>query len=88
MWHTAKYGDPYLEVSALHLPIQVHTHTMNTHPEQWAAIYAAGARGSVGGSVPCSRAPLRGIKGGESAVHSLPTRQSLPDRVSNPQPFN
>ncbi len=29
---------------------------MNTHPEQWAAI-CCGARGAVGGSVPCSRAP-------------------------------
>ncbi len=31
-----------------------------------------GARGAVGGSVSCSRAPRRGIEGGESAVHSLP----------------
>ncbi len=31
------------------------THTaVNTHPEQWAA-NVAGARGAVGGSVPCSR---------------------------------
>ncbi len=31
-----------------------------------------GAQGAVGGSVPCSRVPHRGIEGGESAVHSLP----------------
>ncbi len=35
-----------LRIRALHLPIQVHTHsseqthTVNTHPEQWAAVYA------------------------------------------------
>ncbi len=28
--------------------------------------------GAVGGSVPCSRAPRRGIEVGESAVHLLP----------------
>ncbi len=47
-------------------PSRVHTHTVNTHPEQWATIYAVapgeqlgvrchlccGARGAVGGSVP------------------------------------
>ncbi len=32
-----------------------------------------GIRGAVGGLVPCSRAPRRGIEGGESAVHSLPS---------------
>ncbi len=33
-------------------PSKVHAHTVNTHPEQWAA------RGAVGGSVPCSRSLL------------------------------
>ncbi len=34
------------------------THTVvNTHLEQWAAIYVAAPIGAVGGSVPCSRAP-------------------------------
>ncbi len=48
----------------------VNTHTINTHPEQWAAIYAAVeqlevqclAQGHLG----------RGVEGGESAVHSPP----------------
>ncbi len=31
------------------------------------------ARGAVGGSVPCSRAPHRGIEGGERAVFTPPT---------------
>ncbi len=47
-WHVAKYGD-ILRICALHLThpkcththTAVNTHTMNTHPEQWAAIYAA-----------------------------------------------
>ncbi len=45
----------------------VNTHTVNTHPEQWAAIYAEG-------SVPCSRAPCRGIEGGREPlyIHSPP----------------
>ncbi len=40
---------PILEIRALHLThpkythtaVNTHTHTVNTHPEQWAAIYAA-----------------------------------------------
>ncbi len=39
-WHTAKYGDPYLELLLCILPIRVHTHsnehthTVNTHSEK------------------------------------------------------
>ncbi len=44
-WHTAKYGDPYLEFMLCIYPSKVHTHThssehthtVNTHPEQLAA---------------------------------------------------
>ncbi len=36
-----KSGDPYTELVLCIYPSQAHTHTMNTHPEQWAAIYAA-----------------------------------------------
>ncbi len=42
-----KYGDPYAEFDSMHLThpkcthTAVNTHTVNTHPEQWAAIYAA-----------------------------------------------
>ncbi len=56
-----------------------HTHTMNTHTHREHTARAVGsqlscgARGGVGGSVPCSRAPRRGIEGGESAGHSLPS---------------
>ncbi len=77
-WHTTKYGDPYSEFVLCIWPIQSahtqqwththreHTHTVNTHPEQWA-------RGAVGGSVPCSRAPQSWYWGWrESAGYSLP----------------
>ncbi len=86
---------PILGIRALHLPIQVHTnssehkHTVNTHPEQWSAIYAAapgeqlGVRCLAQGHLPCHV-----TEGGESAVHSLPHWQSLPDRDSNSQPFD
>ncbi len=45
-----------------------HTHTVNTHPEQWAAIYTAapGKQFSDQGHLN------RGIEGGESAGYSLP----------------
>ncbi len=47
MWHTAKYGDPYSEfvlcINPSNVPTHIseHTHSVNTHPEQWAAIYVA-----------------------------------------------
>ncbi len=70
---------PILEIYALHLPIQSahthsseHTHTVNTHPEQWAAIYAA-VPGEQLGDRCLAQVPLScGIEGGESAGHSLP----------------
>ncbi len=70
-WHTAKYGDPYSEYLLYIYPSKC-THTQQwtyTHPEQWAAIYAAAPGEQLG---PCSRAHRRGIDGRESAVHSLP----------------
>ncbi len=36
--------------SKVHTHSSEHTHTMNTHPEQWAAILCFCARGAVGGS--------------------------------------
>ncbi len=47
-----------------------------------------GTRGAVGGSVPCSRAPHRGIEGGQSAVHSLPQLHLLLAWDLNLQPFD
>ncbi len=55
-------------------PSKVHTRTVNTHPEQWAAIYAAAPREQLGVRCLAQGSHLsRGIEGGESAVHSLPT---------------
>ncbi len=65
---------PILGICALHLshPKWTHTHTMNTHPEQWAAIYAAAPGEQLGVWYLAQGHLSRGIEGGESAVHSLP----------------
>jgi len=79
-----------LGIRALHLPIQVHTHTntVNTHTRGAVGSHlCCSAQGAVRGSVPCSRAPRRGIEGGESPVHSFHL-QFLPDRDLNLQPFD
>ncbi len=48
------------------------THTVNTHPEQWAAIYAVAPGEHLGVRCFAQGYLSRGIEGGESAVHSLP----------------
>ncbi len=72
----------------VHTHSSEHTHTVNTHPEQWAAIYAAAPGEQLGVWCLAQGHLGRGIEGGESAGHSLPHRQSLPARDSNPQPFD
>ncbi len=83
---------PILGISALHLTyskcthtaVNTHTHTPWTHT--WGRHLCFGTRGAVGGSVPCSMAPRRGIEDGESAGHSLPpTYNSCWTWDSNPQ---
>ncbi len=69
---------PILEIGPLHLTHPTHphtqqwvvnTHTVNTHPEQWAAI--APAPGEQLGVQCLAQGHLsHGIEGGESAVHS------------------
>ncbi len=73
-WLVAKYGDPYLELCALHLTHpSAHTHTaVSSEHTQWAANAAApgeqlGVRCLAQGSHLS-----RGIEPGESAGHSLP----------------
>ncbi len=74
--------------SKVHIHSSECTHTVNTHPEQWAAIYAAapgeqlGVRCLAQGHLSC------GIEGGESAVHSLSHLQFLPARNSSSQPLD
>ncbi len=62
---------------------------VNTHTEQWAAIYAA-APGEQLGVLCLAQGHLsRGIEGGKNAVHSPPPHlQYLPARESNSQPFD
>ncbi len=81
-WHTAKYGDLYSEFVLCLLPIQsahtqqwTHTHTVNTHPEQWPAIYSVeeqlGVRCLAQGYLS------RGIEGGrERCTFTFPTYNS------------
>ncbi len=71
-WHTAKNGDLYSEFVLCIYPIlSAHT-AVNTHPEQWAAIYAAAPGEQLGVWCLAQGHLSRGIEGGESAVHSLP----------------
>ncbi len=55
-----------------HSSEHTHTHTVNTHPEQWAAIYAAAPGEQLGVRCLAQGQLSRGIEGGESAGHSLP----------------
>ncbi len=71
--HTAKYGDQYLEfVLCIYSSKFTHTHTMNTHPEQWAAIYAAALGEQLGVQCLTQGHLSHGMEGGESTEYSLP----------------
>ncbi len=79
---------PILEIGPLHLTHPsahtqqwvVNTHTVNTHPEQWAAI--APAPGEQLGVQCLAQGHLsHGIEDGESAVHS----QSPPSIPARPE---
>ncbi len=58
--------------SEVHTHSSEHTHTVNTHPEQWAAIYAAVPGEQLRVRCLAQGHLSRGIEGGESAGHSLP----------------
>ncbi len=70
-----------------HTAVNTHTHTVNTHLEQWAAIYAAAPGEQLGVQCLAQGHLSRGIEGGESAVHSVHL-QFLPAQDSNSQPFD
>ncbi len=86
-----------LRIRALHLPIQsahtqqwTHTHTVNTHPEQWAAIFFMLRRpGSSWGFGALLKGTSVVVLKVERAlyIHS-PHLQSLPARDSNSQPLD
>ncbi len=59
--------------SKVHTHTAVNTHTVNTHPEQWAAIYAAAPGEQLGVRCLAQGHLSRGIEGGESAGYSLPS---------------
>ncbi len=85
---------PILGIRALHLPIQ------GAHTQQWTHTHREHTPWAVGSHLCCSAGEhlgvrclaqghlSRGIESGESAVHSLPTRQSLPDWDLTSQPFD
>ncbi len=76
-----------LVICALHFT-HPSAHTPWTHTRSSGQPFMPRRPGSSRGSVPCSRAPRRGIVGGERAlyIHSLHL-QFLPARDSNSQPF-
>ncbi len=72
----------------VHTHSSKHTHTVNTHLEQWAAFYAAAPGGAVAGSVPCSRAPQSWYWGWrEHCTFIPPTYNSCRTWDSNSQPL-
>ncbi len=75
--------------SKVHTHSSEHTHTMNTHPEQWAAIYAAVLGEQLGVRCLAQGHLSHGIEGGERAVHSPTggTNNSCQIWDSNPRPL-
>ncbi len=90
-WHTAKYGDSHSEFCIYPSKCKhtaVNTHTVNTHPEQWAALYAA-APGEQLGVWCIAQGHLVVVLKVESALYIHYTQiQFLPDWDSNSQTFD
>ncbi len=85
-WSEVTWGQvwcPILGIWALHLTHPKCTHTaVNTHPEQWAAIFAAALGEQLGVRCLAQGQLSRGIEGGESAVHSPPPTPTYnPSRI-------
>ncbi len=89
----AKYGNPYSELVLCIYPILsahtqqwTHTHTLNTHPEQWAAIYAAVPGDQLGVRCLAQGHLSRGIEGGDKISNRnslLQVSLQVIDPVSN-----
>ncbi len=84
---------PILGICALHLShprwtaVNTHTH-VNTHPEQWAAIYAAAPREQLGARCLDQGHLIVELRVERALyIHSIHL-QFLPARDSNPQPFD
>ncbi len=67
--------------------MHTHTHTVNTHQEQWAAIYAVAPGEQLRVRCLAQEHLSRGIEGGERAVHSLPPPTIPAGRDSNLWPL-
>ncbi len=67
------YNQVWWPILGMCAPFKVDTHSSeHTHtPRAVGSHLCCSTQGAVGGLVPWSRAPHRGIEGGESAVHSL-----------------
>ncbi len=87
---------PILGMCALHLThskcthtaVKTHTHTVNTHLELWAAIYAAAPGEQLGFRCLAWGHLSRGIEGGrEHCTFPHPTYNSCWTRDSNSQPL-
>ncbi len=72
--------------SKVHTHSSEHTHTVNTHPEQWAAIYAAAPGEQLGVRCLPQGHLSRGIEGGERAL-DIPPPTIPAGRDSNSQPL-
>ncbi len=69
----AKVWLPILWICALHLTYpSANTHTMNTHPEQWATIYAAALGEQLGVRCLAQGHLSRGIEGGRERCTFTP----------------
>ncbi len=78
---------PILRICALHLTHPKCTHTaVNTHPEQWAAIYAAAPGEQLG--VRCKGTSVVVLRVGRVLYIHSSHLQFLPARDSNSQPFD
>ncbi len=85
----AKYGYPYSEFVLCIYPIlSAHTHTqqwtrthsVNTHPEQWAAIYAAAPGEQLGFGALLKNTSVMVLRVKRALyIHSPPHLQFLPD---------
>ncbi len=86
---------PILRICALHLThpncthtAVEHTHTVNTHPEQWAAIYAAAPGEQLGVRCLAQGHLSLGIEGGrECCTFTPPTYNLCRTWDSNSQPL-
>ncbi len=74
--------------SKVHTHSSEHTHTVNTHPEQWAAIYAAAPGEQLGVRCLAQGHLSRGIEGERALYIHSPHLQFLPAWDSNSQPFD